>query len=92
MMKQEGLRVGQAPGAVVKDGGQSNLLCGQYTSSCIKNQIRKEVIMEGKEQPLVKGGCGHSDHEVEQSGMICGVCCLVMLMLLLLIGIAGIIA
>lgn len=48
--------------------------------------------MEGREQPLVKGGCGHSDHEVEQSGMICGVCCLVMLMLLLLIGIAGIIA
>lgn len=44
-MKQEGLRVGQAPGAVVKDGGQSNLLFGQYTSSCVKNQIKKEVIM-----------------------------------------------
>lgn len=43
-MKQEGLRVGQAPGAVVKDGGQSNLLFGQYTSSCIKNQIRKERL------------------------------------------------
>ena len=87
-MKQEGLRVGQAHGAVVKDGGQSKPYCGQYTSSCVKNQIRKEVVMDNQE-PLVKGGCGHPDREIYESGLICGACgvCLC-LILMLFVGIA----
>ena len=72
------------------DGGQSKPYCGQYTSSSVKNQIVKEVIMQDYDEPLVKGGCGHSDREVGQSAMICGVCFGLMLLLLIGIGIAEI--
>ena len=42
----EGLRVGQAPGAVVKDGGQSTVDCGKYTSESEKSQMEVKMFDE----------------------------------------------
>lgn len=82
MQIKEGLRpMGQASaGAVAKDGGQSNLKTGQHTSSCVKNQT-EEVTMHN-DQPLVKGGCGHSAEELEFSAVVCGVCAAVFILVL----------
>ena len=42
MLKKIGLRVGQTPGAVAEDGGQSSLSwLGQYTSVFTKSQPQK---------------------------------------------------
>lgn len=80
MEMNEGLRpMGQASaGAVVKDGGQSSLYAGKFTSSCVKNQTIKEVAMENDE-PLVKGGCGRSAEELMFSAKVCAVLTVLML-------------
>lgn len=45
----EGLRVGQTPGAVAKNGGQSTVDSGKYTSETAKSQT--EVNMFDEEKP-----------------------------------------
>lgn len=83
--------MGQASaGAVAKDGGQSNLKTGKHTSSCVKSQI-KEVIMHNDE-PLVKGGCGRSAEGLRFSAKTCGVCFGLAFLLMLVVGIAKLLA
>lgn len=56
-------------------GGQSETSCSEYSTSCGKNQVRKEEKMKKNSNfPAIKGGCGHSDREVEHSAIAVGVC------------------
>lgn len=75
MSKKRGLRMGQTPGAVAEDGGQSTLgRREQYTPSSQKSQtFNKEVAMENDES-LVMGGCGHSAEDLMFSAKVCAFC------------------
>lgn len=59
------------------------------------NQNCKSLTGECKmeqEEPLVKGGCGHTAEEVEFSAMVCGICFGLMVLLFIGIGIARLFA
>ena len=55
---------------------------GEYTSGSLESQAKgKEFDME---TPLVKGGCGHSAKELEDSAMICVVSAIVIAVIMVL--------
>lgn len=77
MVETKGLRVGQAPGAVAEDGGQSILTTYGIYSVFLKCQtVNKEDAM--KYDDLVKGGCGRSAEDVLFSAKVCAFCLIVM--------------
>ena len=54
---------------------------GEYTSGNSKSQAKKGYTME--DNPLVKGGCGHSEQELEDSAIICTVSFILMVVILI---------
>lgn len=66
-------------------GGQSVTNCSEYSTSCVKSQaVKGGKIMEKHDFPAIKGGCGHSDREVEHSAIAASACIIVGALLILL--------
>ena len=63
----------------------------EYTSETEKSQTMKGNIMDDKieDEPLFKGGFGHSDKEIEDSALGCTVC---LFGLFVIVGIYGVMA
>ncbi len=73
MTKKEGLRVGQVPGAVAKDGGQTTQARWSIYPRLYKKSSKKQEV-DMKNQQLVQGGCSHSEREVLDSAFVTCAC------------------
>ena len=75
MDKKIGLRMGQTPGAVAEDGGQSMLARHeQYTPSSQKSQPENMEGVMKNDEFLISGGCGHSAEDLMFSANVLAFC------------------